>query len=139
MTIRKFQATTSIIDNNFASSADNGCARCHVDATRQSHPHSLLVSKNSSNARPRCFAALVWRLQRAEGRYGSVSISLFLPRTCPPGNGTLIHPRHRHQLALVLVRSAVVPQACPWHAKDATQVEGHRLDGCVGCGLTASV
>ena len=58
-----------------------------------------------------------------------MSISLFLPRTCSLGNGILTHPRHRHQLALILARRGTAPQACLSHAMDFARVEGHRLDG----------
>ena len=62
------------------------------------------------DARSAFFAAVIWRLQQTERRYGSVSISLFLPRTCSLGNGTLTHPHHRHRLALILARRGTVPR-----------------------------
>ena len=85
------------------------------DATSTCKDNPIPVSSFSCPqmpARSTCFAALVWRLWRAERRYGSVSISLFLPRTCSLGNGTLTHPHHCHRLALILARRGTFPPAC---------------------------
>ena len=75
------------------------------------------------DARSTCFAALVCRLRRVEGRYGSVSIALFLPRTCSLGNGILTHPRHRHQFALTIARRGTARTVVP------AQVPGTRRPG----------